>query len=229
MKNIIKDNQAVKSIIAIAIIAIVIIAGLVIYTQTGSSNPYWETENEFGIWQEEIIINYKDGSSQSLKILMDNTNKFFQTVKYEGQEIDTIMNKVRATAHSSDYGGVEVDINNLQIGCAIYRYNPAEVVWEKTFTYSGTKQGDIEQQFVIAEAVVLIEIRATALDLPEDTYSIAFKPMGDVRYRGTDPTGEWKEDVTLPDQRYIYIDVYEDGGGGQMQITLDLVDTIGVN
>src|SRR4030042_4062664 len=109
MRNIIKDIKAgAVPIVAVLIILVIIIAGIVFYIGPGgsSSTSYWETKNEFGTWGQEIIIGYEDGSTQSLKMMLDEPTL---SVWVGDKQISSLQYKLSATATGTGYSSVGVN------------------------------------------------------------------------------------------------------------------------
>lgn len=208
MKQILyQDNKAVALPIFFIIAVIVIVAGVGYFLFLSPSAEYWETKNEFGNWQEEIIVEYADGSIQSFKILQDNNALPFSTVKYNGQEVRKLTYNVYATASGEGYTGVEIDKNNWETNIQVWRGSAR--LRTITNRASGTSSGNIGEQIRILNGLTTI-IQPTLLksDDVSGTYKFLYHNEGSISYRGT-PNGEWKS-ATLPSDRSITVNFEQD-------------------
>lgn len=99
-------------IIAIAIIAILIIAGLAYYTMAKDNtwvDPWPPGESAGGSWGERLIITYEDGHTEVVNDILNNNNPL--TVSYNGGVVSQITYELngKATQGGSDYNEVIVD------------------------------------------------------------------------------------------------------------------------
>lgn len=175
------------------IIAILIVAGFIFYYYSDTS-PYWKTKTSFGEFQEELIITYDDGTTQSLKLL---TNPL-TTYKYSGQSIIQISYRINALATAQGFTSVEIDMNSAKITKQIistadisYLFDIETVTALKTIPLSKTTE-------IYYSSLVLSNYLNLA---PSGDYVVRFFPRtpGTIRYRGiaSGEQGPWQE-ATLP-------------------------------
>jgi len=176
----------------IGIIAIIIVIGLVAvgfsyFSYTGEET-YWETETDFGIWQEELLVTYENGETHSLKILMDNQDNLLSVVKYGGQPITKVQYVLSATATGIGY--TQCEIQPINIRWTIKNSAGTVVVGPRASSTPNTI-------FALGKTVELLNFPAMVdqyMDgLSPGTYTLSFYPTypdGDPRYRGL-PGGNW--------------------------------------
>jgi len=206
MKNIIHIKEASVAPAAVIVIFLVIIAGIGYFMYSGSGSEYWETKNEFGTWKEEILIEYEDGSQQSLKLLQDNVNNPFASVKYNGQDVTNVYYNVYANAQGSGYDSIEIEGYRTQ-----WKYYMGS-----TLKYGPMQKSHGTISFGFGSNVKLSEGKAQAYnDLKNrdpGTYTLKFVLLSEygsnARYRGI-PGGSW-EYVSLPPDRNVNLVVEED-------------------
>ena len=110
----IKGNKKANAMPMIAILFIIILVIAVVFIvmnpEVTGESPYWETESNFGMWGEEIIIYYEDGTTDSLKILQDTQPL---KVTYGGKEITSVGYEITAKATGAGYTGCELDYSEF--------------------------------------------------------------------------------------------------------------------
>ena len=217
MKKKMIDNKAGVPIIAVFIVAIIIVAVVGFIAMTGGSTSYWETENEFGNWQDELIINFKDGSSQTLKLIREGVNMPF-AVYYEGREIQSIGMKLSAKAEGTGYEGAELKVSN-SFGYFVYLYDsngvskfdPPVTLYtsDKTLTIPlGNTVDVVGGAWEIGRA-----LNQNPSLYPDGTYSLKYVPKGTAEYRGYPDGGSWIT-ASLPPERSLSVTISSSGGGG---------------
>jgi len=105
-----------KSIYGIIAIVIVLTLVLVAYVGIGADGTWdtpWSPGKVAGIWEEEIILTYTDGTTQSLKILEDNFDNPFAVVQYNGKTLSSAKYSLFATATATGYTGCEIQAFSL--------------------------------------------------------------------------------------------------------------------
>jgi len=206
--------------IAVIIVLLLAIGGVVYFMYSGAGASYWETKNEFGTWEEEILIEFEDGSTESLKILQDRQSTPLTWTKYNGQTFVEATYIMKARATGEGYGGVEVDATDLEITGDI------EGAIAGQGSNFGTKNGELGERFTVAEVSLPIWAMAVGMQLEDGTYQASFDIDGSMRYRGVDPTGNWNS-VSLPDDRSFNFQVV--GSPYGLQISLEFTDDIDFN
>ena len=203
MRNIIRNKKAkAVPMIAIIIVILVIVAGVVIYVYPGitGSEPYWETPNEFGIWQDELVIEFEDGSNQSLKIIEESIGKPF-AVNYGGKAVISIALKLSATATGTGYDSVFCKMTNFGYICNIKQGSTVKFSTDQTTSWTDHK--GIDESWLLREAYVGIkaEMDNKPDKYPDGTYTAEFIPSGTFEYRGMHggtPDGDFQTATLLP-------------------------------
>lgn len=207
-------------IIGIVVAAIVVVAAISVaaFWTDIFEDPYWETETDFGIWGEEIIITYEDGSEESLKIIND---MLFTTVDYGGKSISSVSYRLSAKATGTVYTGADIDLSgydirvNFKSGTTVKTY--------RTFSGSPTIQAiSIDGVFHQIGDTHAVSIKHSSLFgdvnlFPTGSYTIQFLPTGTIRYRGS-PGGDW-ETASLPTGKTMSVDVIQEPTA-QITVTL---------
>jgi len=211
--------------IFIIIIATVVVAMLAIisFGTDVFTTPYWETETEFGMWQDELIIEFADGSSQSFKIIEEGRDKPF-TVFYGDEEITSMSLKLSAKATGEGYEGAEIKTTNFGYDGTIMKQSPPPVELKHTWSShrnDGTTTVSLDSTKTLVNTGINLdaEINNNPSEYPQGIYSIRFDPKGTVQYRGYPDGGSW-ETATLPPYRVATVAVIPSGGGGQIVVTL---------
>jgi len=215
MRKIITNLKAgTIPIMAILIVVILIIAGAVIFINpeiTGSKS-YWETEAKFGTWQDEILIEFDDGSTQAFKIIDENKNKPL-TVAYDGKAVKTISLKLRASVSGSGYDGAEININNVGYTVSLHSAIPGGFTktWGDTYKNTHTYKVPIgNTQQLQYRTISASELEGSGA--PNGAYLLTFKPQGTVTYKGY-PDGGDLENIDLPASRTVPIAIAKTSTG----------------
>lgn len=198
-----------KKIVIGSIIAVIAIITLVLVWGTGfGATPYYETETEFGMWQEELYVIYEDGTEHSLKILDENMDKPF-AVTYGGQVITEMGIKISATVSGTGFDGAEIKSTGFGVTRQI---KTASGTLKKTYNAMRT---DRTIQWPIGSASTSLINTAFDVDdtinqhpgtYPTGTYKVWFIPFGTIEYRGYPDGGDWKN-AALPSTRTASISV----------------------
>jgi len=205
MKKIIKNNEAVgRGTIAVGaiIVAIIIIAAIFVVYSGGT--PYWETETVFGVWQDELVIEFEDGSMESLKIIQEDITKPF-TVYYEDKVILGVSLKLSATASGEGYDGAELQTT----GFGYDGYVKKDGAIKHSWVIQSTKTHNIPidtTKLLVQSGIQMTTINNNPNKYPSGIYTIEFYPRGTVQYRGYPNSEDWVTAI-LPPDRSIIIDV----------------------
>jgi len=210
-------------IIGIGIAVIVAVAVVVVVFGTGAfATPYWEDETGFGVWQTEIVIEFADGTTESLKIIEETWDSF--TVRYFNKEITYIGIKIRAVAEGSGYDGAELRYTN-SFGVLKKIMKGGVTLYSSTSTLpdGNTKQIAFNGGVAILQSGINIEERTDANPTlyPTGPYLVCFEPQGTVQYRGYPDIGidnPWKT-ASLPPDRSVFVNV-DQPITGQVVVTL---------
>jgi hypothetical protein len=106
-------------IIGAGIAAIIVVAAIVVVFYETEASPYYETENQFGSWGEEILIEYEDGSTDSLKLL--ETSAPPGALTYGGKSINTVYYRLKAKATGTGYDEACIKITNFVVDIKILK------------------------------------------------------------------------------------------------------------
>jgi len=211
--------------IVVGIIAIVTIICTVAYFAIEDKwfTP-WDDDNGItdisGSWGEKVVITYTDGSTDSLKMLIDRPWPL--DVYYEGKQITEIWYYMYASAIGEGYTTCNIDLSSLIIEETIspighlYTFNIGDY-W-------------LDQTCYLPLDGVEITLGSDGLDIDsilsegfEGGYTITFTPTGSVKYRGENGgTGEWVT-ADLP----VGVSISVDNVLGW--VYLDLTSTIDAN
>ena len=201
-------NTKIISVVIAGIIIVAAIATIAFWTDI-FEDPYWETETDFGIWGEEIIITYEDGSEKSLKIIND---MLFTTVDYGGKSISGVTYRLSAKATGVGYSSAGIDLSGYSIKVEFRKGTTVKTY--RYFSGSPTEQTiSIDGTFHKIGGTHSISIKHSSLfgnaDLfPTGSYILDFIPKGTVKYRGK-PGGSWKT-ASLPAGKTMSVDVTQD-------------------
>lgn len=207
-------------IIAIAVILI----GFSIATSDGTwsspmeDNDGTETDGITGSdWGQEIILEYEDGTLQSLKPQFDNP--ILSLYDTSGNKINGIYYILKAKA-SGGPGAVDIDISD-------YRYDfklnqAAAFVYTKTMnpnyfytTGKVTVEADGNWQQVLKIHSTVGEMGANSVD--DGTYDFYVVPTGTLSYSIDD--GETWKTANIPGDIAFTVNIEDGGGGGQFVIS----------
>lgn len=205
-----------------AVIGIVILLLVGIWLTSGSSSPYWETETQFGKFGEEILVEYEDGTTQNLKILMDNENQPFAVVKYNGQQIVGFIYNLYCQAGGSGYTSVNIKWTDMYL-TYVFTNNLGQPV----YSYDSSKQtssGSIslgDQGKFFSTSSNLATLTLVQKDkFPTGYYFMLFNPKGTFQYQ--DPNDNTWKTVSLPSNKQVQI--YVQQSAPLATVTLSLTD-----
>jgi len=183
-------------LMSVGIVGIIIIAAAVVVFGTDVTSPYWETETVFGAWGEEIIIEYEDGSTESLKLLQMKSEPL--KLLYGGKSVNTINYRLTAMADGEGYDEACIKVTNLVFELKIYKGTTTK--WTNVITRGTSTHGiPIDGQFhsLSAKAGDNFADLFKTKNWADGTYTIKFTPgsSGDPIYWGepgqseSDPEG----------------------------------------
>jgi len=212
MKNIFRNKEAgthnIAIIVVIAAVAIIIVAGL--FVMTGGSTEYWETEVEFGTWGQEIILEYEDGTTQSLKILYDDVDSPL-SVWHSGKEVKSIMYKIKEKATSVGYDWIKFSFVNFKVTAKTKQGSSV------VNTYTRTHSGSVYPNYAIDGNWHTIWEFSKSIEgffpssLSPGTYTLQFSHSGDIKYSGRiDGVYESPISASLPPSLTITMEVRSD-------------------
>lgn len=186
--------------VLIVIVIICVLAGMA-WGSGLFENPYWETKTSFGIWQEEIVIEYIDGSSESLKIIDFRGSSPLTLVTHNEQEVSMVKYNLYAIATGVGYETWEYDEWHLvttvltSSGSTYKTYTQAQI---------GRNEREFDKQYQLC--YVGYNMNPILGNAPVGQYTIKFEPQEEnLRFKGN-PDGEWQT-VAMPPGRQVTIDV----------------------
>ena len=207
-------NIKYLSIAVIVIAAVAVTSLFIAYTVDSEWLTPWPDEVVDGMWAEEIIITYADGTEQSLKPLMFNRPwPLPASVTYEGQEIIDVDYFLYAQATGTEYTTCYIDGSDFCITTDVSIGTTAVLV-----------NVDCEHgSFPIAlnEPKTPVYFSLNDIDSildgePSGEYTITFNPGGTIRYRGENgAASEWFT-ATLPSSCTVVVD----NSAGTVQLDL---------
>lgn len=193
-----------KRIIIIAV-GIVIIMLVAVALLMFSTSAYWEEETGFGAWGQDIILEYVDGETQSLKILADNP---LSSVYLGGREVKGMYYHLSAKAEGTGYSNVELDLSNYNIK---YRFRTGNSIIDD---YTLDPSSSTVTVPVNGQWKEIIKHRSTPnqfapgyTTVDPGTYTIDVAPTGRIRYN---PDGEGWQDAPIPSTITINVEIRDD-------------------
>jgi len=212
MEKVIRNKKAGVAPLAIIIVIVLVIAGITLYVSTARSDPYWETENEFGIWQDELMVEFADGTTESLKIINEGKERSF-AVTYDGKDITRMFIKLTAKVSGEGYDGADLKMAGFGYTGKILKGSVTKYTWAGSVSDS-TIQISLGSTEVITESGLNLK---TVMDddpseYPDGSYTISFIPKGTVQYRGYPDGGDW-ESASLPPSRSATVTVAREASG----------------
>ena len=239
MKNkTLKNNEANVAIVALILIVAVVVIVSAIFTSSGGKWPTpWDPSDDSeidGVWTEEIIIEYEDGTNQSLKILQENDDHFFKfaVVTYNDEPISNVYYNIYATATGSGYTDCEIKSFDVSV---IHKKNGLPIpgdysTWTRTIPWGTSGHSDVVTTAdgvsipINAETLILrfgINIDDYLVEHGNGDYTTSFviEDVTTIGYRGL-PGGDWQY-TSVPKYRVLNLKVEDGGSGGGGQIVLD--------
>jgi len=196
------------AILAITVVIMLVVGAFLVAGNDGTWETPWETSGDMtGKWEEEIIIEYEDGTTDSLKILGDNElsiNPF--SVKYQDKEIIGATYNIYATATGEGF-----------TGCEIAPFTIKTLFYEGDSSNTPPIMGPIQNNIVTdifdldtRDHIVNLKTNVVSHlgDEPSGIYSLGWTVVEkEILYRGI-PNGEWKT-VDRPPGRIFSMQVIQ--------------------
>jgi len=216
-------NKIIGSIVIVGIVVVVAIAGA--FLAGAFEPPYYVKDTDFGVWHDEVTIEYTDGTEVSFKLI---EAQYPFAVTHEGKEISNINMKLSAVVTGTGYDGAElkfdVDTDGYKFGYATQVFYPdlRSLTLRHITKEPGTiVQVPIDTTKIIAESNVRVgpDIEDRESDFPDGQYKVKFDMRGKCFYRGYPAGGDWVS-VSLPIDRYVTIDISRGPVTGTIVVTL---------
>lgn len=193
------NTKAIGIILGVIIIVAAIAAGYVYLTE--EEEDIWETETDFGSWEQDIEFMYADGTTMSVRRIIDEPAL---AVYYDNKEVTGYYYILYATATGTSQDWVTIDRSDYKIQCTgiVGSVYVIEGLGSKDIKTDGVTYKVFEQQVPISYAF--------PTDTPPGKYVLAFIPQGTLRYK---VAGVWQS-ASLPNMIQLNMEVKDDGGGG---------------
>lgn len=160
---------------AVAIIAIVVLAVVAIALLPPGPVP---TPTSFGEWGQEIIVEFADGSTESLNQIL----RFPLAVGYSGKTVSTITYKLSGRTRDEGSGDIEIDLNAFCIDALTKEQDDA--VNTVTIESSGYKSFPADGQWhMVWQSTEKCDVNLFfPSGLGAGEYDIAWMPNGILKY-----------------------------------------------
>jgi len=209
-------NGKIIGVVIAGIIIIVAVAVAIFWTDI-FEDPYWETETEFGIWQDELVLTFADGSTESFKIIEEGSKPF--TIYYEEKEIVSASMYLHAKATGEGYSCAKIKGTNFGYKGYIKKGTTTKHSWTDISTEEYIAKIGTTQYLKGSSIYLHQEINLQPSKYPSGTYTVSFIPTGTVQYYGWPADGpDWKS-ASLPPSRSITITV-DNTPSAQIVVTL---------
>jgi len=200
-----------SKIIGVGIVAIVVVAAIAVVFYGTEGSPYWETETEFGIWEETILIEFADGSTKSLKLIQEGQDRPF-SVRYDNKIIKRIGLEIKASATGTGYTGATLKYeNNFGVKRSV-----SGMSYNVLYTGISTRPDGSTQNIPLDTTAPILTTWLNIESLtnsnphtyPTASYRVKFEPQGQVQYKGY-PDGGSYVTVGLPSTRSAIVSVVQ--------------------
>lgn len=197
-------KKGIYVIVGIVVIVMLVLVALSSMSSDGTWDTPFESGNISGTWEEEITLEFADGSTESLKILEDNFENLgsLGVIMYDGRQISSASYKVYGTATGSGYTSCEVGAfrvcidyyqGSTKIGGPYYASSATQTMTLNTRTrllYSGTN------------------LVATFGSRAPGTYSVKwYYDTSAIQYKGLPDDGSGYQSVAPPPGRTLTFSV----------------------
>ena len=202
--------------VIVAILLIITVIFVAFYSVGSEWSTTWNDNADVsGTWGEDITIIYDDGSTDSLKLLVDRNWPL--VVEYQGREITAIQYRIYGMATGEEFTTCNVDVTSFAVHARITAPD-GDPVYIKDYQYHEpwylTVNGDTE---ILCDALVDVD---ELTGWSSGAYTVSFTPSGSVRYRGENSyISDWYTTAIPPGRSLIVDNVVG-------TITLNLADTI---
>lgn len=207
--------------IGAVVIAVVTVACFAAYYAIENEwfTPWDGNDDVDGTWKEEVIITYADGTTDSLKLLIDQNPL---AIEYQGKEITEIEYRLSGESTGEGYETCHIDFTDFQIDALVNA--GAHSIYDMVWGYSSPSMNLPVNGGNVFILSIPLEIEDILSGEPAGVYNVAFVPCGTVMFRGeaSNDVGEWFS-ATLPSAHYLWVDKVAG------IITLDFTSTVDAN
>jgi len=213
-------NTKAIAVLVVGIVVVVSVA-VVVFGTNVFTDPWWETETVFGVWQDELVIEYADGTTDTLRLIQEKIGKPLEYY-HSGKEVTScyLLLKAEITeTGDSGYDSADLICNNFG-----YQRTAWTATGTKVYTGPDAYTGK-EYRVPIGNTQTIISKEnsgctfATMLaNQPDGAYLINWDVKGSVEYRGYPGGGDW-ETATNPPDRALAV-VKDTTSTGQIVVTL---------
>ena len=184
-----------KKNIIIGIGAVAVVAILISIYLLGFFTPdFFETPTVFGTWGQDIQVLYEDGTTESLRVLME---KPLSTLTYNNKAIYGFEYAFNVKATGTDYTDVTINIESFSVKVNIKSGSTVKytTTWNwlaKAYTIA------LDSAFHSLGGVSSLpaKVKMDEIGLSAGTYTIEFVPSGSIKFNGN-PGGD-VQTATLP-------------------------------
>jgi len=198
-----------SKIIGLAIAGIIIAAIAMVVFGTETTSPYWETKTSFGMWQDTVLIEFADGTTESLKIIQEGQDSPQLSVEYNNRDIERIGLEISASVTGVGYTGATLKYDeNFGARRTIVNPSGGEVYSGLSLIPDGTTQniplGTTAP--ILTTWITVSNEKGTGLLDNElsGMYTAIFTPQGRAQYKGY-PDGDSYQTVALMPQRSVFL------------------------
>lgn len=190
-------------LLVIALVFVCLMLGIYVISDADASKwveDAWDQEDNSGSssgeWGTEIVIEYEDGTNETLKTLK---------ITHDGKNVSKFIYKLSAKGDSDGLATCSLDLTGFCVeGIAT---SDGATEWTAPVEY-GTA-GDLDLDNVWHE-VYRLEVEADDLqsNLADGDYKLEFTPSGSIYYRG-DANNKWVELKDIPSTCWLTFDKEE--------------------
>jgi len=106
-------NMNAKGVAVLVVgILIVVAVAVVVFGTNVFTDPWWETKTAFGVWQDELVIEYADGTTDTLKLIQEKIGKPLEYY-HSGKEVTSCYILLKAEVSGTGYEGAELICNKF--------------------------------------------------------------------------------------------------------------------
>lgn len=203
----------------IAILVVFLLVMLAIFSWSFFNKSYWETESVFGTWQDEVMVEYADGTTKSLKLIESPLQLNYYIGS--GEEVTRAWIELSAKVTGSGYDGATIDCQSFGYQRKVWKepnhvlvHTGPIVTTGKDYTISvgNTKKiYDGSTSFNYFDTLIG--------DEPDGSYLVTWSVTGNIKYKPYPDDGSGWVTCTNPPDRTLALVKYT-APSGQIVVTL---------